>query len=158
MTLSKKDRSAAVISEGSGKGPFWRTEGKLAPTLVQHIPIIHLLPFLIVSIAPVPRLHVPRGHEAAPPELPKQRRGRHRPHGNLEVTGSQPHTPGKYLFAEEGQMWQRRPPLCFPPLRLLSEQPVAFSSDFNLQIALKHCRKQHGNFFLMMVTKAGLCV
>lgn len=41
--------------------------------------------FLIVSIAPVPQLHVPRGHEAAPPELPKQRRRRHRLHGNLEV-------------------------------------------------------------------------
>lgn len=43
--------------------------------------------------------------------------------------------------------WQRRPPLCFPPLRLLSKQPMAFSSDFNLQIASKHCRKWHGNFF-----------
>lgn len=82
--------------------------------------------FLIASTAPVPQLHVPRGHRAPPPELPKQRRRRHGPHGNLQVDGSQPHTPGMDVAEEASTL-----------LKLLSKHPVAFSTDFNSLKALQ---------------------
>lgn len=113
--------------------------------------------FLIVSVAPVPWLHVPRGQKKHHQSCQSRKGGDTDPMEIWKWAGYQPHTPGKYLCTEEEQTGQKRP-VCFSPLRLLSKQRVAFFSDFNLQIALKHCRKQHGNLFLMMVTKVRLSV
>jgi len=51
---------------------------------------------------PVPWLHAPNGHKAAPPELPKQRRRRCRPWGNLEVHWLPPSHPGQTSFYRAG--------------------------------------------------------